>query len=172
MDFLQNNPFLLDVQAQAQASLNWKLQVFWPEAPEAWFGAAEAQFHLQRVTSEADRFCLVTAALDKDTRKKVVHLVSAPDPVVPCSALKEALLQSHQLTDFQRVEMLLAMGPLGGRKPSELLADMLEICPPGQQQNIFLLAFFFRECRGKFGFCSRTRTTRICGRWPLTPTGC
>ena len=66
----------------------------------AWFGAAEAQFHLWRVTSEADWFCLVTAALDKDTLKKVVHLVSAPDPVAPYSALKEAQLQSHHLTDF------------------------------------------------------------------------
>ncbi len=145
MDLLGNNPFLVDVQAQAQAALNWKLQNFWPDAPVAWFGAAEAQFYLRRVYAEADRFCLVAAALDKETLKKVVHLVVAPDAVAPYSALKEALLASHQLTDFQRVEMLLAMGPLGGRKPSELLADMLEICPPGQQQNIFFAGLFLQR---------------------------
>ena len=111
----------------------------------AWFGVAEAQFHLRRVVSEADRFCLVAAALDKETLKKVVHLVSAPDPVAPYAVLKEALLAAHQLTDCQRVKMLLAMGSLGGRKPSELLADMLEICPPGQQGNIFFAGLFLQR---------------------------
>ena len=43
----------------------------------------------------------------------------------PYNRLKEALLASHQLTDFQRVELLLAVEPLSSRKPSELLADML-----------------------------------------------
>ena len=41
----------------------------------AWFGAAEAQFHLHWVFTEADRFCLVAAALDKESLNKVVHLV-------------------------------------------------------------------------------------------------
>ncbi len=112
-------------------ALNWKLQPFWPDAPVAWFGVAEAQFYLRRVHTEVDRFCLVASALDKESLKKVVHLVSAPHPDTPYLALKEALLVSHQLTDFQRVEMLLAMPPLGARRPSELLADMLEICPLG-----------------------------------------
>ena len=62
--------------------------------------------------------------MDKMTLKKVVHLVVTPDVTQPYTKLKEALLASHQLTDFQRVELILAMEPLGSRKPSELLADM------------------------------------------------
>ena len=49
------------------------------------------------------------------TLKKVVHLVVTPDVTQPYTKLKEALLASHQLTDFQRVELILAMEPLGSR---------------------------------------------------------
>ena len=61
------------------------------------------------------------------------------------SKLKEALLSSHHLTDFQRVELLHAMEPLGSRKPSELLADMLELCPIDQQNNIFFSVLFLQR---------------------------
>ena len=42
-----------------------KLPVFWADAPVAWFAAVEAQFKLRRIWSEEERFCNVTAALDK-----------------------------------------------------------------------------------------------------------
>ena len=44
---------------------NFKLPGFWADAPVAWFAAVEAQFSLRRVTSEEERFCHVTTALDK-----------------------------------------------------------------------------------------------------------
>ena len=124
---------------------NFKLPGFWADAPVAWFAAVEAQFSLRRVTSEEERFCHVTTALDKQSIKKVVHLVVSPHPAAPYSKLKEALLASHQLTDFQRVELLHAMEPLGSRKPSELLADMLEMCPVDQQSNIFFAVLFLQR---------------------------
>ena len=126
-------------------STNLKLPAFWPDAPEAWFAAAEAQFKLRRVHLEEERFCHVTAALDKLTLKKVVHIIISPDPVQPYIQLKEALLASHKLTDFQKVELILAMEPLGARKPSELLADMWELCPAGQHNNIFFAALFLQR---------------------------
>jgi hypothetical protein len=46
-------------------------------------------------------------------------------------------MQSHQLTDYQRIEQLLAMDSLGGRRPSELLAHMLELCPVGEERSKF-----------------------------------
>ena len=128
-----------------QMSSNLKLPSFWPDAPVAWFAAAEAQFQLRRIHSQAERFCHVTAALDKSTLKKVVHIIVSPDPVQPFNKLKEALLASHILTDFQKVELILAMEPLGARKPSELLADMLELCPADQQNNIFFAALFLQR---------------------------
>ena len=52
-----------------------KLPVFWANSPVAWFAAVEAQFKLRCIWSEEERFCNVTAALNKMTLKKVVHLV-------------------------------------------------------------------------------------------------
>ena len=104
MNLQINNPFLVDVGQELagwqNGALTWKLQLFWQDAQVAWFGAAEAQFHLRGVHSEADKFCLVAAALDKDSLKKVVHLVSAPHPETPYQVLKEALLALHQPTNF------------------------------------------------------------------------
>ena len=67
----------------------------------AWFIAAEAQFELRHVDREKERFCHVTTALDKLSLKKIVHLVANPDPYLPYTKLKEALLASHVLSDFQ-----------------------------------------------------------------------
>ena len=125
--------------------VNMKLPAFWSDAPVAWFAAVEAQFQLRQVTSQSERFCHLTAALDKASLKKVVHIVTTPDPLQPYTVLKEALLTSHHMTDFQRVELLNAMEPLGGRKPSELLADMLELCPPTQHNNVFFAVLFLQR---------------------------
>ncbi len=122
-----------------------KLPPFWPDAPLAWFAAVEAQFRLRGVAREVDRFCLVAAALDKDTVRQVVHLVAEPDPVAPYTRLKDALLASHVLTDFQRVELLLALGPLGDRKPSQLLAEMLELCPRDEHGSKLFAALFLQR---------------------------
>ena len=125
--------------------MQMKVAPFWPDAPVAWFASIETQFLLRRVTSEVDRLCLTAGALDKETTKKVVHLINTPDPVAPFTALKAALLASHHLTDYQKVELLLAMDSLGGRKPSELLADMLEMCPAGQEGNVFFVGLFLQR---------------------------
>jgi hypothetical protein len=41
-----------------------KLNDFWVDSPAAWFGMAEAQFHLRGITGELDRFCIVVAAVN------------------------------------------------------------------------------------------------------------
>ena len=124
---------------------NIKLPPFWNDAPVAWFVTAEAQFELRLVDSQKERFCHLTTALDKLSLKKIVHLVANPDPYLPYIKPKEALLASHVLSDFQRVELLLAVEPLGGRKASELLADMWELCPHNQHNRIFFAALFLQR---------------------------
>jgi len=115
------------------------------DAPVAWFGTVEAQFRLRQITSEADKFCMLATALDKESCRQVVHLVAEPDLVAPYTRLKEALLASHLLTDFQRVEMLLAIDSLGGRKPSQLLAEMLELCPRDEHGSKLFAALFLQR---------------------------
>ena len=55
------------------------------------------------------------------------------------------MLEAHQLTDYQKVNQLLKMESLGARRPSELLAVMLETSPSGQETNNFFTHLFL--CR-------------------------
>jgi hypothetical protein len=63
----------------------------------------------------------------------------------PYTVLKGRLLSSHQQTDFQRAEMLFDMPALGNRKPSQLMASMLEVCPRGAEKCILFLCLFLRR---------------------------
>jgi hypothetical protein len=54
-------------------------------------------------------------------------------------------MSAHDLTTFQRIEALFKIEPLGGRKPSELLAQMLELCPRGQEKNPFFTFLFLQR---------------------------
>jgi hypothetical protein len=59
--------------------------------------------------------------------------------------IKEALMQAHQLSDYQRVELLSKVEPLGARKPSDLLAAMIELCPRQHLDSPFFLYFFLQR---------------------------
>ena len=121
-----------------------RLPTFWSDTPASWFAMAECQFHLRRVSDERDKFCVLVAALTKESIRLVTNIVENP-PEAPYTELKRVLLSSHQLTDFQRVEKLHQVEALGGRKPSELLAVMLEICPRGQEDNLFFQFLFLQR---------------------------
>jgi hypothetical protein len=63
----------------------------------------------------------------------------------PYNDIKQSLVASHQLSDFQKAERLFQMPALGGRKPSEFMAAMLETCPRGDEKtNLFACIFLQR----------------------------
>ncbi len=78
----------------------------------------------------------------KESIQSVFQLVTSPSEDEPYTALKEGLLHNHQLTDYQRIEKLHALDNLGSRKPTQLLSEMTELCPQGEQQSKFF-AFLF-----------------------------
>ncbi len=47
--------------------------------------------------------------------------------------------------DFQRVELLMAMEPLGGRKLSQMLAEMLEVCPRDEHGSKLFASLFLQQ---------------------------
>jgi hypothetical protein len=71
--------------------------------------------------------------------KLVSHLVED----VPTEDLYQHLL--HTLADYQSVELLSKVEPLGARKPSELLATMIELCPRNQLDSPFFFYFFLQR---------------------------
>lgn len=129
----------------SQRTINFRLPEFWPDNAISWFAMAECQFHLRAVESEKDKFCLLVAALSRDSIRLVTNLVENPPMTDPYTQTKRSLLSSHTLTDFQRVELLHQAEPLGSRKPTELLAAMMEICPRGHEASLFFTYLFIQR---------------------------
>jgi hypothetical protein len=97
------------------------------------------------VTGQFDRYCHVVAALPHDSLRLVADLVEVPPTASAYDDIKQRLVASHQLSDFQKAEKLFLMQPLGSRKPSEMMAAMLEFCPRGEEKtNLFACLFLQR----------------------------
>ena len=122
-----------------------KLPEFWAHAPSLWFSRAEAVFALRHVDSERIKYCHVISALPHDVLRQVADLLNVQDLEQPYTTLKGRLMASHELTGPQRAEKVLAMPDLGGQKPSQLLAALLEWCPPGEEKTSFFIACFLRR---------------------------
>jgi hypothetical protein len=123
-----------------------KLPPFWTANPRAWFASAEGVFQLRNIADERSRFFNCLHALLEATVCLIADLVEAdPLPANPYTELRRRLLAAHQLTDIQRVEQLHSLPPLGSQKPSELLAEMLRLCPRGQENNTFFNCLFLNK---------------------------
>ena len=132
--------------ATAPVNNSVKLPTFWPANIAAWFASVEGVFELRGITSQRAQFFNVLAALPEATVVLISDLVETrPLPENPFDRLRERLLTAHQLTDIQRVEKLLSLPPLGKQKPSELLAEMLRICPRGEENSVFFNCHFLQK---------------------------
>ncbi len=60
-------------------------------------------------------------------------------------AMRARLLASHRLTDYQQAEKLVAMPALGARRPSQLMAAMLEVCRAGDERSKIFPALFLQR---------------------------
>jgi hypothetical protein len=49
---------------------------------------------------------------------------------------KNQLLEVHQLSVYEKFDVLIKMKPMGGWKPSQLLHAMLEFCPVGMEKHL------------------------------------
>jgi hypothetical protein len=151
---------------------NIKLLPFWPQAPVLWFAQAECTFLVKHVTGQFGRYCHVVAALPHESLRMVADLVEAPPAATAYDDIKNRLVASHQLTDFQKAEKLFQMPALGSRKPSDLMAAMLETCPRGEEKSNLFACIFLQRCRGRSVFCWQTWTTRTPRHWRPERTSC
>jgi hypothetical protein len=121
------------------------LPPFWTDNAAGWFAHVESRFRAKGVMDEWDGFDHTVAALSKEIIQLCFHAVAHPDDDEPYSVLKEDLLQQHTLTKYQRIERLLAVGPLGSRRPSQLLAEMMELCLDDEEASCFFVFFFLQR---------------------------
>jgi hypothetical protein len=123
---------------------HFKLPTFWAENPALWFAQVECILANRNVTRQFNRYCLVVEVLPRESLRLVADLIEAVPAEDPYTVLKHRLLSAHQLTDFQRAESLFNMPALGARKPSQLMAAMLEVCPRGAEKCILFPSLFLR----------------------------
>jgi hypothetical protein len=140
----QQPPQLQPPQQQPLQQPNQRLdlQPFWVGSPEEWFFMAEASFELAGVQNQRARFLNVLKALPEHVIRTVNDLLQPGAPEDVYVQLRQRLLAAHGLTAYQRLEKLAAIQGLGGQKPSELLAIMGQLCPPGEL-NSMLFRFEF-----------------------------
>jgi hypothetical protein len=131
--------------ADRNAAANLRLPPFWSDAPRSWFTMAEAQFRLRNMVDDNNKYLSVVAALPCEAFHMVAHIVEREEqPEDSFQQLKAALVGSHMLSDYQRVEQLSKVEPLSGRRPFKLLATMLEICPR-EHENCPFFRFAFLQ---------------------------
>ena len=104
-----------------------KLPTFWAQQPEVWFLQAEAQFHIRKITDDTTKYYHVVAALDQETSGRILSTLSSPPTDNKYTDLKQRLLTTFGLSKRERASKLLHLHPLGDRKPSELMDEMLSL---------------------------------------------
>jgi hypothetical protein len=122
-----------------------KLGPFWPHAPGLWFSQAECQFTVAGLEDQFQRYCRVVSVLPHESLRLVADIVESPPAANQYDELKGRLMASHQMTSYQRAERLFAMPSLGARKPSDLMAAMLEICPRGEEKTELFACLFLQR---------------------------
>ena len=159
-----------------------KLPPFEEDMPQAWYNQAEAYFRLHGVTDRMFWFYYVQWALTPVQKKLARDLLSIPDP--PPNAyelLKERLLRLYDKGEKDRCRRLLSMLPLGGRRPSELLAEMLQldhVCKLFGEKKYFnpifcrfYVSVSLARCGSDVGdVLSRRIFWRLCQSWRRTQT--
>ncbi len=72
------------------------------------------------------------AALSVDSVRLVRHVLHDDTSPESYDRLQASLLASHSLSNYQKMERMMRLPPLGDCKPSVMLAEMLEYCPAGE----------------------------------------
>ncbi len=142
-DVEQQQPLAAGTPAQPHQFLV-KLPGFWTEDPVPWFRLVEEQFALCNVVDLVAHYYHVLVSLSQDAMcliHQVLHMETGPDYYINfCTSL----LASHSLSNYQKMEMM-RLQPLGDRKPSVMLVEMLEYCPAGESTTAVFTYLFLQR---------------------------
>ena len=74
--------------------------------------------------------------------RAVLDLVETPPAADPYTTLRGRLVLAHQLTLVQKATKCLQVVAGNNQQPSDVLASLLEFCPPGEEGTPFFRAVF------------------------------
>jgi hypothetical protein len=95
-----------------------KLPPFWTSRPRAWFTYVESRFRLRRITDDQQMFDHVLSALPAEMVSQVIDVVDALPAAVQYEFFKNELLNIHQLSHYEKFDMLVKMEPWAGGSPA------------------------------------------------------
>lgn len=119
-----SNNTATQVDAVSSARISVKAPPFWKANPALWFCQLEAQFNLNRITSDRAKYHTVVAAIESSILHQVSDLVLNPPATGLYPALKKRLLDVFVESEQSRLKKLLGEIELGEQKPSSLLREM------------------------------------------------
>jgi hypothetical protein len=122
-----------------------KLPAFWTEDPVSWLRLAEGQFALRNVQDPVARYYHVLSLLSQDAVRLVRHVLHEDTGPASYDNLRTSLLSSHSLSNYQKMERMMRLPPLGDRKPSVMLAEMLEYCLAGESATVVFAYLFLQR---------------------------
>ncbi len=127
-----------------------KLPPFWEPNPRVWFVQCEAAFRHAAVTRQVTKFDHILTALPTSVVNSIIDLVDEVDehPDDCYDLLKERLMGKYSLSKWSRCAAVVDHEPLGDRRPSSLMDDMLAVHPDGEKPNSLFLYVFLRKLPG------------------------
>ena len=147
-EYEDNNPPPPPVYRAPQQHVvpNVVLPPFKVSRPAAWFSQCADLFRMRGVHDQRDMFALCYNVLGDKQQAQVDDIAEAlPRPVDAFCRLRDRIVASHSLDVGQRVTQLLEMPALGGQRPSALLAQMRQLCPPGEEQGQIFRQLFLQR---------------------------
>jgi len=114
--------------------------------PASWFDTVNDIFRLKGVRDQRDRLTFAVSFFAEEQLQQIDDLLELrPRPADIFDLVRDRLVGAHALDDYQRLELLLDLPPLGGQKPSALLAQMRQLCPTGEENTKFFRITFLRR---------------------------
>lgn len=125
------------------SNVGLRLTEFWTKDATAWFATVEAQFQTRKITSSRSRYHHVVASLNQETCSIIRDILVGDEAEQTYENLKATLIERTALSEEQRMRKLVALGPLGDRRPSQLFRDMQLLDPDnkagsGMKKAIFI----------------------------------
>lgn len=113
-----------EIQVVNASRITVKAPPFWRANPALWFCQLEAQFDLNRITSDRSKYNTVVAAIESSILHQVSDLVLNPPLTGLYNALKQRLLDVFAESEQSRLKKLLGEIELAEQKPTTLLREM------------------------------------------------
>ncbi|XP_015929654.3 uncharacterized protein [Parasteatoda tepidariorum] len=100
-----------------------KIPPFWREKPDIWFYQVEAQFQINKITTEETKFNYLISQLEPKYVENIWDIIKDTKPNKYTLA-KERLLNTFKESENKRIQRLVTGLELGDYKPSQLLQKM------------------------------------------------